>query len=51
MADVSLTLLVLKTCQVEQLQRFYRTLDVELAEEQHGKGPVGRSILLAGPVT
>lgn len=40
MADVSLTLLVLKTRQIEQLRLFYRTLGVELAEEQHGKGPV-----------
>ena len=36
MADVLLTLLVLKTRQVEQLRRFYQTLDVEMAEEQHG---------------
>ena len=40
MADVSLTLLVLKTHQVEQLRFFYQTLGIELAEEQHGKGPV-----------
>ena len=40
MADVSLTLLVLKTRQVEQLRAFYQTLGVDLAEEQHGKGPV-----------
>jgi lactoylglutathione lyase len=40
MADVSLTLLVLKTCQVEPLRRFYQTLGVELAEERHGTGPV-----------
>lgn len=40
MAHVSLTLLVLKTRQVEQLWLFYQTLGVELAEEQHGKGPV-----------
>ena len=40
MADVSLTLLVLKTRQVEQLRLFYLTLGIELAEEQHGKGPV-----------
>jgi lactoylglutathione lyase len=40
MAHVSLTLLVLKTRQVEQLRVFYQTLGVELAKEQHGKGPV-----------
>lgn len=34
MADVSLTLLVLKTRQIDQ------TLGVELAEERHGTGPV-----------
>lgn len=40
MADVLLTLLVLKTRQVEQLRRFYQTLGLEFAEEQLGKGPV-----------
>lgn len=40
MADVSLTLLVLKTRQVEQLRLFYQTLGIELTEEQHEKGPV-----------
>ena len=40
MAHVSLTLLVLKTRQVEQLRLFYQTLGVELVQEQHGKGPV-----------
>lgn len=40
MADVSLSLLVLKTHQVEQLRAFYQTLGIDLAEEQHGKGPV-----------
>src|SRR3954447_25808324 len=39
MAHVSLTLLVLKTRQVEQLRLFYRTLGVELVQERHGKGP------------
>jgi lactoylglutathione lyase len=47
MADVSLTLLVLKTRQVEQLRAFYQSLGVDLIEEQHGHGPVH---LLAGPV-
>ena len=40
MADVSLSLLVLKTRQVEQLRAFYQTLGVDLTEEKHGKGPV-----------
>ena len=40
MADVALTLLVLKTRQVERLRAFYQSLGVELAEEQHGEGPV-----------
>ena len=40
MADVSLTLLVLKTRQVEQLRLFYRTVGIELVEEKHGTGPV-----------
>ena len=40
MADVTLTLLVLKTRQVEQVRLFYQALGIELAEERHGKGPV-----------
>jgi catechol 2,3-dioxygenase-like lactoylglutathione lyase family enzyme len=40
MANVSLTLLVLKTRQVEQVRLFYQSLGIELAEEQHEKGPV-----------
>jgi hypothetical protein len=40
MAGVSLTLLVLKTRQIEQLRRFYQSLGIELVEEQHGNGPV-----------
>ena len=40
MADVSLTLLVLKTRRVEQLRAFYQLLGIEMAEEKHGKGPV-----------
>jgi lactoylglutathione lyase len=39
MADVSLTLLVLKTRQVERLRTFYRTIGIEFTEERHGKGP------------
>ena len=40
MADVSLTFLILKTRQVEQLRLFYQALGIELTEERHGKGPV-----------
>lgn len=40
MAGVSLSLLVLKTRQVEQLRALYQTLGVDLVEERHGKGPV-----------
>jgi lactoylglutathione lyase len=40
MTGVSLSLLVLKTRQLESLLRFYNTLGIELLEEQHGNGPV-----------
>lgn len=40
MAEVLLTLLVLKTRQVERLRTFYNALGIELNEEQHGKGPI-----------
>jgi lactoylglutathione lyase len=40
MADVRLTLLVLKTRQVEHVRRFYQALGIALVEEQHGKGPI-----------
>ncbi len=40
MSDITLTLLVLRTRQVEQLRAFYQTLGVDLVEEQHGKGSV-----------
>lgn len=40
MANVSLTLLVLKSRQVEHLRRFYQALGIALVEEQHGKGPI-----------
>lgn len=35
----SLTLLVLKTRQVEELQAFYGALGIELIQERHGSGP------------
>jgi len=40
MADVSLTLLVLKTRQIERVCLFYGTLGIQFAKEQHGSGPV-----------
>lgn len=40
MANVSLSLLVLKTRQVERLRQFYHALGIDFNEEQHGKGPV-----------
>ncbi len=40
MGNVALSLLVLKTRQVDSLRRFYNLLGIELTEEQHGKGPL-----------
>lgn len=40
MGNVTLSLVVLKTRQVDALQKFYGSLGIELAQEQHGKGPV-----------
>ncbi len=40
MASVTLSLVVLKTRQVNALRDFYGSLGIELAQEQHGKGPV-----------
>jgi predicted enzyme related to lactoylglutathione lyase len=37
---VTLSLVVLKTRQVDALRKFYDALGIELTEEQHGKGPV-----------
>ncbi len=39
MADVSLTLLVLKNRQVDRVRTFYEALGIDFIEEQHGKGP------------
>jgi catechol 2,3-dioxygenase-like lactoylglutathione lyase family enzyme len=39
-AKVSLSLLVLKTRQVDDLRRFYGRLGIDFAEERHGRGPV-----------
>lgn len=55
--ESSLTLLVLKTRQIENLLTFYRTLGIELVEEQHGKGPLhyagrlGETVFELYPVT
>jgi lactoylglutathione lyase len=35
-----LSLLVLKTHQLEALRRFYGTLGIEFVEERHGQGPL-----------
>lgn len=40
MPGISLTLLVLKTSQVDRLRTFYAALGIELNEERHGKGPI-----------
>lgn len=40
MGNVTLLLVVLKTRQVDALQKFYGSLGIELAQEQHGKGPI-----------
>jgi predicted enzyme related to lactoylglutathione lyase len=40
MAQVSLTLLVLKTRQLGKLREFYQAIGIPLSEEQHGTGPV-----------
>jgi lactoylglutathione lyase len=40
MTSISLSLLVLKTKQMERLVAFYRTLGITFTEERHGKGPI-----------
>src|SRR5262245_34215212 len=40
MGNVTLSLVVLKTRQVDDLLRFYGTLGIPLTQEQHGNGPV-----------
>ena len=40
MAEVGLSLLVLKTRQLEALNKVYSTLGIELVAERHGRGPV-----------
>lgn len=38
MAGISLTLLVLKTRQMDRMRTIYSAFGIELIEEQHGKG-------------
>jgi lactoylglutathione lyase len=40
MGNVTLSLVVLKTRQIDALRSFYGSLGIEMAQEQHGKGPV-----------
>ena len=40
MGTVSLSLIVLKTRQVDNLRTFYTSLGIHLTAEQHGKGPI-----------
>ena len=40
MAGPSLSLLVLKTRDVERLRRFYAALGIDFVEERHGSGPI-----------
>jgi predicted enzyme related to lactoylglutathione lyase len=39
MPDVSLTLLVLETRQVDRVRTFYEALGIAFTEERHGSGP------------
>ena len=45
-----LTLLVLKTLEVDRLLAFYQTLGFRFVEEQHGKGPVHYSATIGAMV-
>ena len=40
MPEVSLSLIVLKTHQLDVVKFFYETIGIEFVEEQHGTGPV-----------
>jgi lactoylglutathione lyase len=40
MGNVTFSLVVLKTRQVDRLRTFYSALGIDLAEEHHGNGPV-----------
>jgi predicted enzyme related to lactoylglutathione lyase len=49
-ADISLSLLVLKTHQLDKARSFYHALGVEFAEEKHGAGPAQYAGKLGGVV-
>ncbi len=57
MKNVALSLVVLKSAQVDALRMFYSAVGIELVEEQHGKGPlhyaghVGDAVLELYPLT
>jgi predicted enzyme related to lactoylglutathione lyase len=57
LSTVSLSLLVLKTRQIQRMRAFYAALGISLTEEQHGKGPVhyagrtGNTVLEIYPLT
>ena len=44
--EIRLTLLVLKSAQLDKLLEFYKALGIELTQERHGKGPLHFSALL-----
>jgi len=46
MIQTSLSLLVLRTADLDRSVRFYRALGLQFAEEQHGDGPVHYSCAL-----
>ena len=50
MPDVSLSLIVLKTNQLEVVAHFYESIGIELVEEQHGTGPLHYAARLGGTV-
>lgn len=50
MSNVSLSLLVLKTRQLDNLRRFYGCLGIDLLQEQHARGPVHYAGLVGATV-
>ena len=50
MPEVSLSLIVLKTHQLDKVKYFYETIGIALAEEQHGSGPAHFSGRVGGTV-
>jgi hypothetical protein len=57
MSEISLSLLVIRTRQIEAVRFFYETLGVNFVEERHGAGPVhfaghvGATLLEIYPLT